>query len=238
MSVRLFLINFLLIFHNKQLSKVIEHCEIEHQMKNKTKKDYQEFYRNPNKHIPINEMGDLYLRWFNQRYAALRMIKNLPIFEKAFKLLTERGNFSRRNAFGEMHCDGYLWVMKHEKVKVIVEVGQSHKHIFINDGFDFHIRALSYDSNYPAYRRNELKGITEKKFKEQGFEPYCPEDYESGRFGAFTYGDGRDDGYILSIKCLGMADHAECDFVNNKTIGAIERMEYWEKYLDNPEELE
>ena len=206
-------------------------------MDKELKKKYDEFHQNPDKYIPIDELGDLYLRWFNERYAALRMIKNMPIFEKAFNLLTERGNFSRDNAFGEMHCDGYLWVMKHEKIKVIVEERQSYKYIYIDDGSSFHIRALDYQSNYPAYRRNELKGITEAKFKKQGFKPYCPQDVNSKRFGAFTYGDARDEGYIMSMEYW-FKGHEKCEYADGRTISAAQMIEYWQVYLDNPNELE
>lgn len=219
--------------HKKEVSAILDLKTILNRKENK----YEKFYKHPNKYIPINELGDLYLNWFNERYAALRMIKNLPIFNKAYKLLTERKNFSRNNAFGEMHCDGFLWVIKHDKIKVIVEERQSYKYIYIDNGSKFHIRALDYHGNYPAYRRNELKGISEIKFKKQGFQPYCPKDVNTQRFGAFTYGDSRDEGYIMSMEYW-LKGHEQCDYANSRTIAAAQMIEYWIPYLDNPDELE
>ncbi len=194
----------------------------------------EEFYKHPEKHLTIDDMGDLHLRWFNQHYAALRMLKNKPIFDKAFKILTERGNFSRSNAFGEMHPDGYLWIEKHDTIKVIVEEWQSSRRIYIDDGYNFHIRALEYKYNFPEYRVAMLKGITIDKFKKQGFKPFCP---DINRFKGFTYGDERDDGYILSMYYLG-SYYVECKYVNDMTLPVISRMESWEYYLDNLDELE
>ena len=202
-----------------------------------SKSDYENFYRNPDKHIPIDKLGDLYLNWFYERYAALRMLKNLPIFEKAYKILTDRKNYTRKNAFGEMHGDGYLWIVPHPKIKVIVEERQSFRYIYISDGYKFHIRALDYECNYPALKKNELKGITIQKFRKQGFVPYCSMDVNAKRFDAFTYGDRRDDGYVLSMEyCL--KGFEKVDNPDGWSLSAIKNLEYWEIYLDDPSELE
>lgn len=203
---------------------------------NKTKQDFEHFYRNPDEYIPVDEIGDMYLNWFFERYAAIRMMKNLPIFKKAYRTLTKRGNFSREDAFGEMHCDGYLWIEKHPTVKVIIEERQSFKYIYMYDGFHFHIRALDYAYNYPDHRKRELKGITIEKFRKQDFAPHCPEKI-SERFDAFSYGDRRDDGYILSMDCY-MKGFEKVDSPDMRTISAITNLEYWVHYLDDPSELE
>lgn len=200
--------------------------------------DFQKkFYNTPEKYVPISEIGDLHVQWFVDRYAALRMIKNMPIFEQAYSLLTERGNYSRKNAFGEMHCDGFLWIEKHPKIKVIIEERQSYKYIYIKEPCKFHIRALAYNLNYPEYRRTQLKGITIDGFRKQGFVSFCPDNVNAERFGAFTYGDARDEGYILSMDflCKGME---KIEYADSRTISAIENMKYWQVYLDDPTELE
>lgn len=204
-------------------------------MNDTQKEQCREFSRNPDKYLPIDELGDLWLQSFNDRYAGLRLKKNIPIFEKAYKLLSERGHYSKKNSFGEMHCDGYLWIMKHESIQVIVEERQSYKYIYIKDGLDFHIRALNYSNNYPALKKIELKGITEDKFKKQGFKRYCSNDVNEERFSAFTYGDERDKGYVLSACLIGGFE--KVDKANQRVNTVISLMEQWDYYLDNPEEL-
>jgi len=189
--------------------------------------DEKKIYMNPDKYLPIDAVGDLQLQWFINKYAILRMEKNLPIFEKAFNLLTERGHFSRTNAFGEMHPDGYLWVLKHEKIKVIVEERQSYKRIYIKDGNAFHIRDLQYENAYPQYYKTQLKGNTINKFKKLGFKPDT-----THKFRGFMFGDERDEGYIFS-KLSNI-----CDYADSKSIYAIRNIEFWEPYLDNPNTLE
>ena len=196
----------------------------------------EDFHENPDKYLRIDEVGDLHLQWFYDKYAALRLLKNIPIFERAYDLLTERKNFSRRNAFGEMHGDHYLWIEKHPKIKVLVDQDQSHRYIYLMDGHRFHIRALEYEYNCPVYRRKQLKGITVAKFRKQGFKTKC-QDNQDKRFGAFSYGDERDDGYILSAD-LSIKYHEKVEYADIRSISAIKNMEYWVPYLDDPEQLE
>jgi len=47
-----------------------------------------------------------------------------------------------------------------------------------------------------------------------------------------SIGDARDSAYILSINMN------ICDHVNERTIQVINNINYWDSYLDNPEELE
>jgi hypothetical protein len=168
----------------------------------------KEFYENPEKYLRIDE---------------------------AFEVLTERGNFSKETAFGEMHGDGYMWIVQHESVKVIVNQEQSFCYIYIDDGDNFHIRGLEYDGYYPSFIQSEFKRITVDKFKKQGFKPSCPDDGNK-RFDAFTYGDGRDIGYVLSVKYSRYG--TKCEYVNDRTIWGIRNMENWSAYLENPENLE
>jgi hypothetical protein len=190
---------------------------------------YREFMNSPDKYLPIDELGDFYLRKFNDRYAGLKAVKQIPLFEKAFKILSDRGCYSKELAFGEMHGDGYLWVLKHKDIKVIIEQQQSYKLVYILDGLHFHIRALDYAMNYPQYRKTELKDITETRFKSIGFKL-------NNTFKAFTYGDERDSGYILSMCLIKGLESIEGS--NTRTINVLELMKNWEYYLDNPDELE
>lgn len=194
-----------------------------------------DFYKNPENYLSIDEIGDLELDWFTKNYVGLRFMKNKPIFDKAYEVLSQRGNFSKENAFGEMHGDGYLWIVPHDSVKVIVNEQQNFCYIYIDDGEDFHIRGLEYDGYYPSYRQHEFEGILVERFEQQGFKPSCPED-GTKRFNAFTYGDGRDTGYVLSVYYSNYSN--DCKYVNDRTLWGIRNMEFWSAYLDNPEKLE
>lgn len=191
---------------------------------------YRKFYNNPQNFIPISQEGDHYLKEFNKRYAGLRMKGMLPIFYKAYDLLTKRKCYSRKTAFGEMSRDGYIWIMKHDTIKVIVEERQSYKYIYIDDGSEFHIRALNYKNNYP--QKPELTGITEDKFKEQNFR----HDFKQDGCNGFKFGDARDEGYILSCE-YNFEGMEEADHVNDRTLIAIDSIEFWDYYLDNPDEI-
>jgi hypothetical protein len=212
----------------------------------------EEFFMNPDKYLKIGDIGDLHLEWFNARYAYLRMMEYMPLFDRAYKLLTERKHFSRKNAFGEMHGDGCLWIEKADNVQVIIEERQSYRRAYIKSETRFHIRALSYQWNCPSWRRTMLLGCTIKKMKNQGFKPTV--DYKNGAPN-FLYGDSRDVGYILSMEldwqskfldeCLGAEKAGTipsmkkgidsfCDY----TIGGITCIKFWEVYLDDPKLLE
>lgn len=215
---------------------------------------FEKFYNNPETYIPIDEMGDLYLNYFRCKYAALRMLKNLPIFERAHKVLTEGHHYSHRTAFGEMHGDGYLWSPPHPIAKVIVEQWQSYRHIHILHPGSYHIRALAYAGNYPRHRSAELTGITEAKFRQHDYLPKChPAKQWSLNNRGFTYGDARDKGYILSMGigdfasaktelelkyARGLLESQPAKDVNDHTISGIRSIETWLHYLDNPEDLE
>jgi len=194
-----------------------------------------EFWQNPEQYLRIDDVGDLHVQWFYDMYAAKRLLKNIPIFERAYELLTTRKNFSRRNAFGEMHGDNYLWIEKHDKIKVMVHEGQSYRYIFIMNGHIFHIRALEYQFNFPPYRKKQLQGITISKFRKQGFKDECLNGKD--RFDAFSYGDNRDSGYILSAN-LQIKNHEKVEYADLRTIYAIKSMEYWVPYLDDTTQLE
>ena len=78
-----------------------------------------------------DECGELYLGWFYDSYATEKLKRYLPVFEKAYNVLTERKNFSRRNAFGEMHGDNYIWIERCDHSKVIVFETQSRLFLMI-----------------------------------------------------------------------------------------------------------
>jgi len=217
---------------NSKITKLKLHASIS----KLSKSGYENFYQNPDNHIPIDEFGDFYLNFFYERYTALRMLKNLHIFEKAYKILTSRKNYTRENSFGKMFGDGYLWIVQHPTIKVIVSEWQSFHYIYINDGYNFHIRALDYELNYPTCRKIELKGISIQKFIKQDFVPYCPLNVNVKRFAAFTYGDSRDTGYILSMSYV-LNRFEKVDNPGRYCLHAIKNLEVWEPYLDNPSEL-
>jgi hypothetical protein len=195
----------------------------------------KQFYNTPEKYLPIDDLGDLYIQWFYNRFAALRMLKNMSIFDKAYKILTERKNFSKKTAFGEMHGDGYIWVERHPEIKVIVEEWQSYRLIWIKDSYKFHIRRLYYQYNYP--QNSVPKSFTIAAFRKQEFHPYCPSDYNEKRFDAFTYGDNRDGGYVLSMDFLSKG-FENSEYADRSTLFHIDSLKYWDAYLNNPQDLE
>jgi len=187
----------------------------------------------------ISEMGDYYVQEFLDNYAGKRVEQLMPLFDRAFKLLTEREHYSRKNAFGEMHCDSYMWIEKCEHSQVIVYEIQSARFMFIKEnkydetyGSDeppmfgkFHIRQLYFKYQYPTWMKAKLADAKLKHFRKIDFKPlYC---------------DSRDIGY------LGTATHdilrrgeTKVKDATMQTIKVMDMMKFWEVYLDNPEELE
>lgn len=180
----------------------------------------------------INDCGELYLGWFYDSYATEKLKRYLPIFDKAYNLLTERGNFSRKNAFGEMHGDNYIWIEKCDHSKVIGFETQSCLFLMIrnNNGYfkEFHIRELY---SQLAYNKNQLRGLTISKFRKFDFKTGQSQSDNNG----FFYGDHRDNGFICSSESIG---ELKLSGATRDTLSVIGLMGYWETYLDNPEELE
>lgn len=180
----------------------------------------------------MGDCGELYLGWFYDSYATEKLKRYLPVFERAYKILTDRNNFSRKNAFGEMHGDNYIWIEKCDHSKVIVFETQSCKFLMICKDAEyfpeFHIRELY--SQY-AYKRNQLKGLTVSKFRKFNFKTGQSQSENNG----FYYGDNRDEGFICST---GFGEELKVEDANRDTLSVIGLMKYWERYLDNPDELE
>ncbi len=180
----------------------------------------------------MNDCGELHLGWFFDSYATEKIKRYLPIFDKAYNVLTERKNFSRRNAFGEMHGDNYIWIEKCEHSKVIVHETQSCLFLMIwkdSEYFpEFHIRELY--SRW-AYNRSLLRGLTVSKFRKFDFKTGQSQSENNG----FFYGDSRDEGFICSN---GMGGELKLENANRDSLSVIGLMKYWETYLDNPDELE
>jgi len=179
----------------------------------------------------INECGELYLGWFYDSYATEKLKRYLPIFDKAYTVLTERENFSRKNAFGEMHGDNYIWIEKSDYSKVIVFETQSCKFLMIReDGHfpAFHIRELY---SQWASKSSQLKGLTVSKFRKFDFKTGQSQSENNG----FYYGDSRDEGFICSSDWGG---ELKLKDANRNTLSVIGLMKYWEHYLDDPNELE
>jgi hypothetical protein len=194
----------------------------------------KEFYHRPEEYLPLDEVGDLHIQWFYDRYCALRLLQKLPLFNRAYDLLVKRGNFSRHNAFGEMHCDGYMWVEKCDHSKIIVEERQSYKMIFIYGEDKFHIRELDYKWAYPPGRRGFLRELTLKKFKDTNFKT-VPDNRDSNP--GFWLGDSRDKGYIVSMDMF-LPGREKIDRASQGSLAAINSIDFWEHYIDNPNELE
>lgn len=196
----------------------------------------EEFWKYPEKYVPISDVGHDRVINFYGRFAVSYLVKVMPIFNRAYDLLTKMGKYSEKDAFGEMHGDRYLWIEKHDTIKVLVLKEQSHSFIYIKDGCSFYIRALEYG-----------KEATEiKKYRSQNF--------KLGKALYFKYGDGRDRKHVFScgmviekvpkgtssnelVKALqGVSESSTTDNPNYHTIHAIEQIAEWEYYLDNPDE--
>lgn len=189
----------------------------------------------------LSEVGDLHMQWFFDTYCALRLKKNVSeIFDRMYKLMEERGNYSRKNAFGEMAGDCYLWIEKCDHSKVIIYEGQSFQTMYIKSGLwdkhpgdtifeEFHIRALAYQWNYPPSRKVELKELTLKRYREGNFKAQKTQ-HCSDHDGLF-FTDARDKGYLGSLR-LGRMERSD-----QRCLWAINTMIYWEHYLDHPEDL-
>lgn len=91
-------------------------------------------FKVPSQAIPLNDSGDYKITKLYEQYWGQRLLKSVETFEAAYKLLTELKHFSRRNSFGEMCHDRYLWIEKHPKVKVLVYEAQSYRTIYILEG--------------------------------------------------------------------------------------------------------
>ncbi len=179
----------------------------------------------------INDCGELYLGWFYDSYATEKLKRFLPIFDRAYKILIERKNFSRKNAFGEMHGDNYIWIEKCDHSKVIVFETQSCRYLIIReDGYSpgFHIRELY---SQWAYNRNRLRGLTVSRFRKFDFKTGQSQCENNG----FFYGDARDEGFICSSN---WGSEFKLKDANRDALSVIGLMKYWETYLDNPDELE
>lgn len=192
------------------------------------KEKADKFWMHPEKSIRIDEVGDLHVQWFYDRYAAMRLLQRIPLYEVAYELLTNRGHFSRKNAFGEMHCDRYLWVEKCEHSEVIVEEGQSYLTLNIyKPGRAFHIRDLYYKY---AFDKTSLKGLTLSEYRKI--------DFKAGLEGKiFRYGDTRDDGYLGSMDMY-LKGHEKIDGANSRIMSAIKLIDFWQYYIEDPSCLE
>ena len=188
----------------------------------------------------FNDLGDYHLEKFVDRYAAERLKGNMYLFDRAYKVMSERGNYSRKNAFGEMHGDCYMWIEKCEHSDVIVYETQSCKYLYIKDkflfkkGYDnlgrFHIRQLYSQWDW-AYKKTELKGMTLARYKKYNFKTGGSQKENKGLY----YGDCRDTGYIGTLERNIMDEIDRADF---RTLAIINMMKYWELYLENPKDLE
>ncbi len=179
-----------------------------------------------------NDCGELHLGWFYDSYATEKIKRYLPIFDKAYTVLTERKNFSRKNAFGEMHGDNYIWIEKCEHSKVIVHETQSCLFLMIRKDSEyfpqFHIRELY---SQWAYNRSLLRGLTVSKFRKFDFKT----GQSQGENNGFYYGDSRDKGFICSTESIGEFKLGDA---TKDALSVIGLMKYWEHYLDDPSELE
>jgi len=200
--------------------------------------DSENWYDHPERIQEANDVGDLYVQWFLDNYVGGRLDKNMDLFNRAFALLTERGHYSRDNAFGEMHGDCYLWIEKCEHSQVLVYEQQSSRILFIKENLydetygedkpmfgKFHIREIWYKYAYPSWKKAQLKGYKLKDWRKADFKP--------------SYGDARDIGYVATAEHNTLRGYETS--IKDATMRAsaiIDLMGFWEVYLDNPEDLE
>ncbi len=219
------------------------------------KKELSTFPNNTRDLISLDEMGDRDLDQFVKNHYALRIEKVIPIFDKAYKVLSERGHFSRDNAFGEMCHDRHIWIIPHDDVDVIVSEQQNYEFIYIRykDYMynNFHARTL--ESEWKELDDKEIKEYTVsvEQFERQEFKPYYHPTDNKKTFSSFCSGGGNDEGYVFSMEYASLMGFNKD--VNRKSIdnfirpklssynpicrAALVDIEYWESYLDNPSEL-
>lgn len=188
-------------------------------------------YEYPEEYFRIDDVGDLHIQWMFDRYAAMRLMQKLPLFDRAYDLMVERKNYSRKNAFGEMHGDVFMWVEKCGHSKIIVLEHQNGSLIFIRANYKFHIRELLHQSTYPPYKKAELKESTLGNFKRTDFDKGHNENQ------ALRYGDARDIGYLGSMDML-IKGRERLEYANSRILNTIGLINFWEIYIDDPTELE
>lgn len=190
----------------------------------KNQKDF--VWESPSKYFSLDDVGDLHLQWLIDRYAALRLKQRLPLFNRAFDLMTERGNYSRKNAFGEMHGDCFMWIEKCEHSRVICYENQSQRLLFIAlNTYGFHIRYLAYKYSWikGSHKESKLETFKRTDFKQTNENP------------AFQFCDARDEGYAVSTDGV---IHPKVDAASMDALSVIGLMDFWEPYLDDPTTLE
>jgi hypothetical protein len=188
----------------------------------------KDFHQHPERHLPLDEIGDQRIQWLFDRYAGMRLKQRIPIFERAYHLLEKGKNFSRRKAFGEMIRDTYMWIEKTDKPQVIILEKQSNLLAFIKNGLHFHVRELFYHNLFPTHKKKQLAALTLKAYRQIGFKHDLKNEI-------FRYGDARDDGYLGSTTLWPGLEQTE--YANTRILNTFGLMDFWEPYLDDPTEL-
>jgi len=187
----------------------------------------REIAHNSDRYFPIDEMGDLFLDYFVKDHWGKRLAALIPSLNKTYDLLVERGNIGPKNRFGQMCADRYLYVLQHEDfkdIKMIVLQTQSNNWVYMWDSIDYHVRELKSmdDPKLPSVKKM-VKGF--------------------GGFPFSAYADGRDENYVLSVSHIDLRVgdkhiyNVTCDHVISKTRWAIEFIETWMYYIENPSEI-
>lgn len=187
----------------------------------KTYNQLEAFSNSVEKQIPIDEFGDLALKWFTDKYWALRTLNLLPTFDAMYQKLINGSHTTEKSCFNAHSSK--LWVIPHKTAQVIVEAGQNYKAVYIKDTSEFHIRWVEYKMSYPETTKAYVKGCTLKGLEENDFKP--------------KYGDPRDKGYILSLNktSLIFAKTAKVESCGRTKVG-IQDIEIWKNYINEETE--
>jgi len=187
----------------------------------------REIAHNSQRYFPIDGTGDLFLDIFIKDYWGKRLGALIPSLNKTYNLLVERGNIGPKKKFGRMCGDRYLYALHHKDFtnkRMIVLQTQSRNWVYMWDSINYHVREL-YSKESPKCPR---VGKMNKGF---------------GGFPFSVYADGRDENYALSVSHIDFRDGDEhiysvmCDHVITQTRWAIEFIETWMVYVENPTEL-
>jgi hypothetical protein len=185
---------------------------------------FREMAHNSQRYFPIDETGDLFLEYFVKDHWGKRLAALIPSLNRTYDLLVERGNIGSKNRFGKMCGDRYLYVFQHndnDDKRMMVSQTQSRNYIYMWDSMNYHVREL-YSQESPKCPRLTQTNV--------GF----------GGFPFSAYADGRDDNYILSVSHIDLRVgdkhiyNVTCDHVLTQTRWAIEFIEVWMEYIDDP----
>lgn len=200
-----------------------------------------DWYKHADEVLECNEVGDLRLNWLYEHHAGNRLVNELPKFLACYKMLEDRGHIGQRKKFGEMPGDSYMWIEKCTHSKVIIYECQSAMFLYSVKELEHedekhikgaHIRQLYYKHSL-ASTKVELKECTLAAYRKIDFDIGGKESPHFCR-----YADGRDQGYIASLKLIFDIMKPQVEDATRRTFSLIGYMNFWVHPTQHPEEYD